>query len=513
MSLVNAIIKSYLRPRISRIEYAVSNPHRIQENTLRYLLHMARNTEWGRLHRYASIRQAEQYALQVPLQHYDTIKPYILRTFNGEQNILWPSSIRWFSKSSGTTEDRSKFIPVSRQALAYTHYRAGKDIMALYVKNNPRTPIFDGKCLVLTGSVSPNPENGRAYSGDVSGVLIENMDRWVHHFRTPSKEVALIPDWEEKLDRLCRATAGVNVTYLSGVPSWMLVFANRILEYTGKKDLREVWPGLELFIHGAVSFTPYRDQFTQLISWPGMKYYESYNASEGFFAIQDRDEPGQMLLMMDYGIYYEFLPLEELDAEHPRTLRLHEVEPDKNYALVISTNAGLWRYMLGDTIKFTSVRPYRIAITGRTKHFINAFGEELVVENTDKAVAYASRQTGASVKDYTVAPVYLSGKQAGAHEWLVEFDQPPVDIELFTSLLDDKLKEINSDYDAKRRGNLTLGPPMLRVLPPQTFYTWLKKRGKLGGQHKVPRLSNDRQYVEEITDLAGLRKDEEPTGR
>jgi len=509
MSLVNAVIKSYLRPRISRIEYAIRNPHRIQENTLRYLIHMARNTEWGKFHKYSRIKNPADFARQVSVQNYDTLKPYILRTFNGTQNVLWPSPIRWFSKSSGTTEDRSKFIPVSRQSLAFTHYRAGKDIMALYVKNNPRTKLFDGKCLVLTGSVSPNPDNAKAYSGDVSGVLIENMDRWVHHFRTPSKEVALIPNWEDKIDLLCRETSGVNVTYLSGVPSWMMVLANRMLEYTGKKDLREIWPDLELFIHGAVSFTPYREQFRQLIDYPEMKYYESYNASEGFFAIQDRNEPGDMLLMLDYGIYYEFIPSEEFGNENPRTISLREVEPNKNYALVISTNGGLWRYMIGDTIKFTSTSPYRIAITGRTKHFINAFGEELVVENADKALAYASFQTGGQVKDYTVAPVYLRGKKAGSHEWLIEFEQMPADMKLFSELLDDKLREINSDYDAKRKGDMTLSRPIIRLMPAHTFYNWMKSRGKLGGQHKVPRLSNDRTVLEDIIQSAGIRFDDE----
>lgn len=509
MSLINAVIKSYLSPRISRIEYAINNPHRTQENTIRYLLHMARNTEWGRIHQFSKIKTPESYANRIPIQNYDTLKPYILRTFNGTQNILWPTSIKWFSKSSGTTEDRSKFIPVSRHSLAYTHYRAGKDIMALYVKNNPSTRIFDGKCLVLTGSVTPNPENGKAYSGDVSGVLIENMDKWVHHFRTPSKEVTLIPDWEDKIERLCRETIHVNVSYLSGVPSWMMVLINHILDYTGKKNLREVWPNLELFIHGAVSFAPYREQFQNFLPFEDMKYYDSYNASEGFFAIQDTNEPGEMLLMMDYGIYYEFIPPEEMYSENPRTISLKEVERDVNYALVISTNAGLWRYVIGDTIKFTSLKPYRIVITGRTKHFINAFGEELVVENADKALAYASEKCGARIKDYTVAPVYLKGKHAGSHEWLIEFDRLPDDMNKFKSTLDLKLREINSDYDAKRKGNLTLSDPIIRIMPLHTFYNWLKEKGKLGGQHKIPRLSNDRKLVEEIMKLTGLKFSDE----
>ncbi len=501
--MISRIVKSYLRQRIQRIEYAIQHPWQIQKNTLKYLINEARNTEWGVKHRYDKIKSSDEYKAYVPVQTYDSLKPYILRMHAGEQNILWPSPIRWFAKSSGTTEDRSKFIPVSKQSLTYTHYRSGKDILAIYVRNNPNTHVFKGKCLVLTGSVSPNQPGFRSYSGDISGILIENLEWWVHLLRTPRKDVALLPDWETKIDRLVEETIRENVTYLSGVPSWMLVLANRILEKTGKKTLIEVWPDLELFIHGAVNFEPYQQSFQNIIQNPEMKYYETYNASEGFFAMQDSNDRGDMLLMMDYGIYYEFIPMDELGKENPRTLTLQEVETDRNYALLISTNAGLWRYMIGDTIKFTSLKPYRITITGRTKHFINAFGEELVVENADKALTYACAKTGARIKDYTVAPVYLTANQAGYHEWLIEFEQPPSDKLVFTQLLDERLREVNSDYDAKRKGNLTLNMPVIRILPENTFYIWMKSRGKLGGQHKVPRLCNDRKYADEILSLTG----------
>lgn len=499
--MINWLLKSYLRQRIQRIEYAIKHPWQIQQNTLKYLINEGRNTEWGIKHRYNKIKSSDDYRQLIPVQNYDSLKPYILRMHAGEQNILWPSPIRWFAKSSGTTEDRSKYIPVSKQSLIYTHYRSGKDILAIYVKNNPNTHIFKGKCLVLTGSISPNKPGSHTFSGDISGILIENLDWWIHLFRTPRKEIALLPDWETKIDRFVEETVKEKVTYLSGVPSWMLVLANKILEKTEKKSLLEVWPDLELFIHGAVNFKPYRQSFQDIIQNPEMKYYETYNASEGFFAMQDSNHNEDMLLMMDYGIYYEFIPMDELGKENPRTLTLKEVEIDRNYALLISTNAGLWRYMIGDTIKFTSLKPYRIAITGRTKHFINAFGEELVVENADKALTYACAETGARIKDYTVAPVYLKGNQAGYHEWLIEFEQEPSNYMLFTQILDRHLREVNSDYDAKRKGNLTLNIPVIRILPKNTFYLWMKTRGKLGGQHKVPRLCNDRKYADEILSL------------
>jgi hypothetical protein len=498
MSLLNGIVKAFLKQRKERISYAVQHPFEIQEKTILQHIWKARNTEWGRNHGFSSTDSIKKFTERVPVQDYESLKPFIERMRNGEQHLLWHTPVYWFAKSSGTTEDRSKFIPVSRESLAYTHYRAGKDVLAFYVLNNPKTKIFNGKCLVLTGSTTPHEFNQRSFSGDISGVLIENMSQWIHWFRTPAKEIAIKSDWEEKIELIIRATSKTNVTYLSGVPSWMMILLQKMLEYSGKKDIKEIWPQLELFIHGAVNFQPYRNSFDQLLSSLPMNYYETYNASEGFFSMQDSNQPGEMLLMMDYGIFYEFIPMEEIHLPNPRTLTIQEVEADTHYAMLISTNAGLWRYRIGDTIKFTSLQPFRIQITGRTKHFINAFGEELVIENSDRAIAEACLKTRAILKEYTVAPIYLRVGQPGAHEWLIEFEKEPDNREDFIRILDQTLMSVNSDYDAKRKGDLTLGEPKVRFVPPKTFYDWLKSRGKLGGQHKVPRLYNNRQYVDDI---------------
>lgn len=497
MGLKNFLTKQYLLPRLKRIEYATSHPFEVQEEILMRLLMENQHTEFGKIHHFEDIHTPDQFA-KIPVQDYESLKPYILRTYNGEQNLLLHEPIKWFSKSSGTTEDKSKFLPVSLTSLEETHYRAGKDVAALFLNNHPDTNIFDGKCFVLTGSVRPNSENGKAFAGDISGVLIENLPTWVQMLRTPKKEIALIADWEEKMDLICKEIIKENVTYISGVPSWMLVILNRILAETGKSDIREVFPNLELFIHGAVRFEPYKSQFQQIIPHSDMYYYDSYNASEGFFALQDTDEQGEMLLMMDYGIYYEFIPFEELGSANPKTIQLKDVELDRNYALLITTNSGLWRYMIGDTIKFTSLNPFKICITGRTKHFINAFGEEVVIENAEKAIAYACEKNDAHIHDFTVAPIFQQGTQAGAHEWLIEFEKEPSNLAQFIIDLDSHLQKINSDYEAKRKGNYALNLPVIRILPKNTFYSWLKSKGKLGGQHKVPRLSNTRIYVEEI---------------
>lgn len=497
MSIKNFLTKQYLNPRIRRIEYAVSHPFEKQNEILTRLVYENKGTEFGVLHHFENIKNANDFE-KVPIQDYDSLKPYILRTYNGEQNLILSDRIKWFSKSSGTTEDKSKFLPVSYKSLDETHYRAGKDVAALFLKNHPNTHIFDGKCFVLTGSVSPNQDNNKAYAGDISGVLIENLPTWVQMLRTPHKDIALISDWETKMDLICKEIVKENVTYISGVPSWMLVILNKLLAENGKSDIREIFPNLEVFMHGAVRFEPYKSQFQQIIPHNDMFYYETYNASEGFFAIQDTDEQGEMLLMMDYGIYYEFLPLEELESTQPKTVQLKDVELDKNYALLITTNSGLWRYMIGDTIKFTSLNPYRICITGRTKHFINAFGEEVVIENAEKAIAYACKKNQALIQDYTAAPIYQEGTEAGAHEWIIEFEKKPDNIDSFIDDLDSYLKQINSDYEAKRKGDYALRKPIVRAVPSKTFYNWLKQKGKLGGQHKVPRLSNDRKYIDEI---------------
>lgn len=498
MNITNSLIKAYLKPRIGRIEHATHHAEKIQRKTLMYLIHKARSTEWGKMHAYPTIHSKADYVKQVPISTYEQIQPFIQRTFEGEQNMLWPDTIRWFSKSSGTTDGRSKYIPVSRDSLTYTHFRSGKDVTAMFLKNHPYTEIFGGKCLMLTGTVNQNPNYKKAWHGDISGVLVKKLPGWINFLRTPSREIALLPDWEEKIDKIIASTKNVDVRYIGGVPSWMLVLMNRILEATGKRDIREIWPGLQLFIHGAVNFSPYRVPFRQVIPHDDMYYYETYNASEGFFALQDNDNPGEMRLMVDYGIYYEFMPLDELHRENPRTLSLNEIELDTHYAMVISTNGGLWRYKIGDTIKFTSRKPYRIMVTGRTKHFINAFGEELMVENAERAVDYACQRTKSLIKEFTAAPVYLTNGDSGAHEWLIEFEQAPEDMAIFTDLLDDKLKEINSDYDAKRKGDYILKRPLVRVLPKGSFYRWMKFKGKLGAQQKIPRLQNDRKQLEEI---------------
>jgi len=502
MSIINSLIKTYLKPRIGRIEHATHHAEAVQRKTLQYLVHKARATEWGKIHKYQNIHSKGDFIKNVPVSAYEQIKPYIQRTFEGEQNVLWPDTIRWFSKSSGTTDGKSKYIPVSRDALEYTHYRSGKDVTAMFLKNHPFTEIFGGKCLMLTGSVSPNPNFKNAWNGDISGVLVKRLPNWINFLRTPNRDIALMSNWEEKIECILSSTAHVDVRYIGGVPSWMLVLLNKVLESTGKSDIREIWPNLQLFIHGAVNFGPYRAPFKQLIPHADMYYYETYNASEGFFALQDNDNPGEMRLMVDYGIYFEFIPMDEVHLENPRSLTLREIELDTNYAVVISTNAGLWRYMIGDTVKFTSKKPYRLVVSGRTKHFINAFGEELMVENAERAIDYACLRTRSQIKEFTAAPVYLSSKASGAHEWLIEFEKEPEDMETFINILDDKLKEVNSDYEAKRKGDYILKRPLVQVLPKGSFYAWMKFKGKLGAQQKVPRLQNDREQLEEILKIA-----------
>ncbi len=484
-----------------QIELFIKYPFDVQDEWFQNLISEAQYTEWGKQYGYASIYTQDQFKDRVPIQTYDTLKPYIERMLNGEQNILWPSEIKWFAKSSGTTNDRSKFIPVSEEALEECHFKGGKDLLSMYCDNRPDTKIFTGKCLVLGGSHQINQLNTDSCYGDLSAVLIKNLPYWAEFYRTPDLSITLMDDFEEKVEKMAKATIDVNVTNLSGVPTWNLVLAKRILEITGKSNLLEVWPNLEFYFHGAVNFNPYRDQFKQLIPSDNMYYMETYNASEGFFGIQDQPDSEDMLLMLDYGIYYEFLPMEHINAEHPKTLGLDEVELNKNYAIIISTNAGLWRYMIGDTIKFTSLSPHRIRITGRTKHFINAFGEELIIDNAEKALSQACLLTHAVIRDYTACPIYFEGTKAGGHEWVIEFERIPDNIEKFTDILDLTLREINSDYDAKRFKDMALKRPIVHIASDGLFYKWMKTRGKLGGQHKVPRLANDRTYVDEILGL------------
>ena len=473
-------------------------PYNVQKETFSKLISFASDTEWGLKYGYHKDMSIEDFQKSVPVQSYEDVKPYVDRLRNGEQNLLWPTEIKWFAKSSGTTNDKSKYVPVSNESLEDCHFRGGKDALAIYCDNYPDTKVLKGKALILGGSHQINNISNQSYYGDLSAILIENLPFWAEILRTPSTEIALMSEWEEKLEKLTQHTIGENVTNISGVPSWVLVLIKYILEFTGKKNILEVWPNLELFTHGGVSFLPYKDQFKKFIPSSDMRYMETYNASEGFFGIQNDPASNDMLLMLDYGIFYEFIPLENIDDENPPVYTISEVELDKNYAILITTNSGLWRYMIGDTVYFTSLFPHKFKISGRTKHFINAFGEEVIIDNAEKALVIACEKTGAIVKEYTAAPIYMDKRAKGSHEWLIEFEHDPNDFDLFVRSLDQALQDNNSDYEAKRYKNLNLLPPKVKAVPAGSFYKWFQKKGKLGGQHKIPRLSNDRKYVEEM---------------
>jgi len=501
MAFLNSIVSWVTIKRLNQIELFRKYPNEVQIDVFKKLIKRGEDTLWGGKYGYNSITNPEIFKERVPLQNYETLKPYIDMLLQGEKEILWNSDIKWFAKSSGTTNDKSKFIPVSKEALEDCHFRGGKDVIALYTANFKNTNLLKGKGLALGGSHQINKYNNESYFGDLSAILIQNLPFWAQFIRTPDISIALMDEWESKIEKMANATINENVTSLSGVPSWTLVLIKRIFEITGKKDLHEVWPNLELFIHGGVSFVPYREQFKKIIASPEMNYMETYNASEGFFAIQDDPAHDDMLLMLDYDIFYEFLPIENLEETYPKTVSLDEVEIGKNYALIISTSGGLWRYMIGDTIKFTSKYPFKIKITGRTKHFINAFGEEVIVDNAEKALQVACMRTGASILEYTAAPVYMGTNTKGGHQWLIEFSKMPDNLEHFAELLDTTLKTINSDYEAKRYKNMSLTFPDIVVAKPDVFYKWLKERGKLGGQHKVPRLANNREYIDSLLEL------------
>lgn len=487
-----------MQKRIHQIELFIKYPHDVQEEWFQNLISAAEATEWGRKYDFKSIYTVEEFKNRVPISDYDGLKIYIDRMIKGEQNILWPSDIKWFAKSSGTTADRSKFIPVSLEALEECHYQGGKDMLTIFCHNKPNNKVFTGKTVVIGGSSQINNFSPDSYYGDLSSILIRNLPFWAEFLRTPTMEVTLNPNFEEKIEQIAQLTIKENVTSLAGVPTWNIVMAKRILEITGKDNLLDIWPNLEFYGHGGVSFMPYKEQFKRLIPTDNMYYLENYNASEGYFGIQDQSDSDDLLLMLDYGIFYEFLPFENLEDEHPKTLGLHEVEIGKNYALIISTNAGLWRYKIGDTIKFTSLSPYRFQISGRTKQYINTFGEEVIVDNADQALRAACDATAAIIKDYTAGPVYFNNKDAGAHEWIIEFEKQPGDFNQFCDILDNTLREINSDYDAKRYKNMALAKPIIHNAPDKTFYNWMKSRGKLGGQNKVPRLANNRDYLDPL---------------
>jgi len=498
MSIISPAIKGYMKLRLSAIDNFMHNPIDTQQQVFNHLIGSAQFTEYGKKYGFEQVNSVADFKQRVPINDYDTLKPYIQRILEGEQNILWSSPINWFAKSSGTTSDKSKFIPISKEALDDNHYKGGKDVLTLYLKQFPDSKMMSGKCLTIGGSHQINQLHADSFFGDLSAVMLQNMPLYARTIRTPDLSIALMDEWEQKIEMMAHTTMQENVTYIAGVPTWTIVLIKRILEIAGASNLHEVWPNLELYIHGGVSFKPYRKQFETFIPSPNMHYMETYNASEGFFAAQDSTDSDGMLLFLNHGIYYEFMPMEEYGKESPRTLTLKEVELNKNYALVLNTNCGLWRYLVGDTIQFTSRNPFRVKVTGRLKHYINAFGEEVIVDNTDQALADACRVTGAIVNDYTAAPVYMTGESNGAHEWIIEFDNLPCPLDVFVKEMDAALQKVNSDYEAKRHKNIALRMPIVHVMPKGGFTQWLKDKGKLGGQNKVPRLSNERKFLEEI---------------
>lgn len=501
MNLTNLVEKIAFRRRQKELDKYANNGLAMQQEVLHYLVEYAKDTEYGRNHLFSTIQSYDDFVQNVPVNTYAELKGDIDRMRHGEENILWPGQVKWYAKSSGTTNDKSKFIPVSPEALQHTHYQGPKDVVAFYLQNNPNSHLFEGKSLILGGSHSPNYNLPDSLVGDLSAILIENISPLANLVRVPKKSTALLSDFEVKRDRIARETLHKNVTNISGVPSWMLSVLVRVLELSGKQHLEEVWPNLEVFFHGGIAFTPYRKQYEQFITKSDMHYMETYNASEGFFGIQNDPSDPAMLLMLDYGVFYEFIPIEELGTEKPTIVPLSGVKIGQNYAMVISNLCGLWRYEIGDTVQFTSVNPYKFVITGRTKYFINAFGEELIMDNAEKGLAYACSQTGAQVLEYSAAPVYMDNKAKCRHQWLIEFSKAPQDLKAFSEILDTRLQELNSDYEAKRFHDVTLQPLEIIKARPNLFNDWLKSKGKLGGQHKVPRLSNSRDNLEEMLAL------------
>ncbi|SEA23776.1 GH3 auxin-responsive promoter [Arachidicoccus rhizosphaerae] len=505
MKIFSPTISRLARLRHWRIEEWMASPVAIQREVLQDLVTHGQNTIFGRKYGFQGLFGTRQFKAAVPIHEYPDIKPYIDRIMQGEENVLWNTPVNWFAKSSGTTTDKSKFIPITTESLENCHYQAAKDVLTLHYHNQPESDLLTGKGLVIGGSHQVSQLNEEIFYGDLSAVLLQNTPFWGQWLRTPELSIALMDEWEAKLEALAQSTIKEDVTSISGVPTWTLILLKRILEITGKQTIKEVWPNLELYMHGGVSFTPYREQFQQLLG-NHVSYLEMYNASEGFFAVQDIPGGDGMLLLLNHGIFYEFMPIEEYGKADPKTIGLRDVELHKNYAPVISTNGGLWRYLLGDTIQFTSLFPFRIKVSGRIRHFINAFGEELIVDNADQAIDHACHELNCQIAEYTAAPIYFSDHGNGAHEWLIEFEKAPEDMDRFTDLLDQKLQQLNSDYEAKRHKSIALGLPVIRKVPPRTFNRWLKSKNKLGGQHKVPRLSNDRKYIEEIDCLLAAKQ-------
>jgi len=500
LPIINSIASWILKKRIHQIELFIKYPMEVQEELLFGLLKSAENTVLGKKYDYSSIKNYQTFNERIPVSTYEELAPFLEQTRQGAQNIFWNSTIKYFAKSSGTTNAKSKFIPVSGEALENNHYKASKDLLCMYLNNNENSQLFTGKSLRLGGSKELY-ENNNTFFGDLSAILIDNMPMWAEFSSTPSNKTSLMSNWETKLPAIIKESSIENVTSLAGVPSWMMVLLNKTLEENKKANILEIWPNLEVYFHGGVSFEPYKEQYKNLFPKDDFKYYEIYNASEGFFALQDRNDSNELLLMLDYGIFYEFIPMDTFGKDNQKVIPLRDVEINKNYALVITTNSGLWRYLIGDTIRFTSINPFRIIVTGRTKHHINVFGEEVMVENTDAALAKTCKTLQCEIVDYTVAPIFMQGKEKGGHEWLIEFKKHPASSAAFSELLDKNLQQVNSDYEAKRFNNMTLNPLVLTVAREHLFYDWLKKKDKLGGQHKIPRLSNSRDYLEELKEM------------
>lgn len=495
--LINTVASWLLKKRLHQIELFLKYPAEVQQELLMGLLHFAKDTQFGRSYDFKSMASYSDFKTRVPITNYEGMEPLITKARHGATNLFWPSPIKWFAKSSGTTNAKSKFIPVSEQSLEDCHYKSSKDLLSIYLNNNENSQLFTGKSLRLGGSKELYKAHGSVF-GDLSAILIDNMPFWAEMSSTPSNKVSLMPDWDTKLAAVIAEASKENVTSMAGVPSWMLVLLNALLETTSQPHLFKVWPNLEVYFHGGVSFSPYKDQFKRLLPHKSFNYYEIYNASEGFFAIQDQNKGGDLLLMLDYGIFYEFIPMQVNGTLQEYAIPLSKVNLHTNYAIVITTNAGLWRYKVGDTVRFTSLSPHRIRITGRTKHHINAFGEELIIENAEEALKIVCKKTNTAIKEYTAAPIFMKNKEKGRHEWLIEFRNPPQDLGHFTELLDNALKSLNSDYEAKRYNNMTLNRPVVHQAKPGVFHDWLASKNKLGGQHKIPRLSNSRQYLEEL---------------
>ncbi|MEA3495257.1 MAG: GH3 auxin-responsive promoter family protein [Bacteroidota bacterium] len=503
--LLTYTIKSKVNKRIVDFQNSIEKPYESQELVLKSLIETAVKTKWGKIYDYKSISNSEIFSNRIAIQDYNSLKNLITLSLKGEKNVLWPGRIKWFAKSSGTTSDKSKFIPISKSSLEDCHYKAGKDLIAVHYNNYPDSKVSKGNGLALGGSHEINKSNKKSKIGDLSAILLQNLPLWSKLWQEPSTRTSLMSDWEQKIIHMTEEVMNKNITHISGVPTWTVVLINNILKVSQKEKITDLWPNLELYVHGGVSFEPYRKMFKELIPNPDMIYMETYNASEGFFGIQDQKNSKDLLLLIDHGIYYEFIPVNEIENETPKVLKLSEVELNKNYAIVISTNAGLWRYVIGDTLKFTSLKPFRFRLTGRTKNFINAFGEEVIIENAEKAISEACSVTNAEITDYTAAPIFFSNNNNGTHEWIIEFKKNPDNENLFKETLDKSLQNANSDYEAKRYKDIALSPPIIHFVPKGTFYNWMKKRGKLGGQHKVPRLFNSRKYVEDIKVLLGLK--------